>query len=127
MTHLFYELAKKPEQLRKLREELHPLTQGDWTDIDIRHAPRLNAAINEAMRLHPPVPSGTERLSPKGGVQVGDTFIPGDTEIWIPQYVLGRGEHVVPTMQSSADHVKTRTIMSKRLSSSLSAGTPSLR
>ena len=56
MTFLFYELAKKPEEVKKLREELRPLTTSPgWSDVDIRNAPHLNGAINESLRLHPPV------------------------------------------------------------------------
>lgn len=91
MTFLFYELARKPEEVKKLREELRPLTKGDWADIDIRHAQHLNGAIDEALRLHPPVPSGVERIVPKGGAHVGNVFLPGEIQVWMPQYVIGRG------------------------------------
>ena len=93
MTFLFYELAAHPEHLKKLREELRPLTKGDWSDHNIKNAPHLNGAINEALRLHPPVPSGVERKVPTGGAQVGDTFLPGEIQFWMPQYVIGRGEN----------------------------------
>ena len=49
LTFLFYELAKKPEEVKKLRKELTSLTQGNWSDIDVRNAPRLNGAINESL------------------------------------------------------------------------------
>ena len=91
LTFLFYELAKKPEEVKKLREELRPLTKGDWGDVDLRNAAHLNGAIDEALRLHPPVPSGLERQVPKGGAHVGDVFLPGETNFWMPQYVIGRG------------------------------------
>ena len=92
MTFLFYELARKPEEAEKIRAELRPLTKGEWGDIDIRNAPHLNGAINEALRLHPPVPSGWERGVPDGGAQIGDVFLPEKTQFWMPQYVMGRGE-----------------------------------
>jgi tryprostatin B 6-hydroxylase len=93
MTFLFYELARKPEEVKKLRDELRPLTTNpDWGDLDIKNAPHLNGAINESLRLHPPVPSGVERLVPDGGAQVGDVFLPAHTQFWMPQYVIGRGE-----------------------------------
>ena len=68
------------------------MATGDWSDVDIRNAEHLNGAINESLRLHPPVPSGVERKVPKDGVQVGEVFIPGETNFWMPQYVIGRGE-----------------------------------
>jgi hypothetical protein len=67
------------------------LTQGEWHDKDIHNCATLNGAINEALRLHPPVPSGVQRTTPKEGMHIGETFIPGGTQYWMPQYVMGRG------------------------------------
>ena len=92
LTYLFFHLAQSPNHVRKIRDELKPLTEGDWTDKDIKHAQHLNGAINEALRLHPPVPSGVSRLTPKEGMQVGETFVPGNTIFIMPQYVMGRGK-----------------------------------
>jgi cytochrome P450 len=93
LTFLFYHLAQEPEVVAKIREELRPLTQNtDWHDKDIQHAAYLNGAINEALRLHPPVPSGVQRTTPKEGMHIGETFIPGGTNYWMPQYVMGRGK-----------------------------------
>ncbi len=93
MAFLFYHLASQPEEVEKLREELKPLVGGgEWSDYEIKNAPRLNGAINEALRLHPPVPSGVERLVPEGGATIGDVFLPGGTAFHMPQYVIGRGK-----------------------------------
>ena len=92
LTYLFYHLAQDPRQVAKLRDELRPLTRGQWSDKDIRHAQHLNGAINEALRLHPPVPSGLSRLTPKEGMLVGDTYVPGGVTFIMPQYVMGRGK-----------------------------------
>ncbi|EMC93926.1 hypothetical protein BAUCODRAFT_150161 [Baudoinia panamericana UAMH 10762] len=94
LTYLFYHLAKDRKQVQKLRDELKPLTRGDWSDKDIRHAQHLNGAINEALRLHPPVPSGVSRLTPKEGMMVGDTCVPGNVTFIMPQYVMGRDESI---------------------------------
>ena len=99
LTYLFYHLAQEPAIVEQIREELHPLTQGDWHDRDIHNCATLNGAINEALRLHPPVPSGVQRTTPKEGMHIGETFIPGGTNYWMPQYVMGRGKH-----RPSIDH-----------------------
>lgn len=91
LTFLFYYLAKDPEQVKKLREELKPLAQGDWSDRDINQAQHLNGCIWEALRLHPPVPSGVQRLTPVGGLEVDGRHVPGNTAFWMPQYVMARG------------------------------------
>lgn len=92
LTYLFYELAKRPEEVKKLREELRPLTNGEWSDKDIKNAPRLMGAINEALRMHPPVPSGLERQTPPEGMTIGETFIPGGVNYWVPMYPMSRGK-----------------------------------
>ncbi|KXT03056.1 hypothetical protein AC578_693 [Pseudocercospora eumusae] len=92
LTFLFYELAKDPSQVKKLREELKPLVHEGWTDKDLANAPHLNGAINETLRLHPPVPSGVYRRTPPEGTHVGDIYIPGDTTLFTPQFAMGRDE-----------------------------------
>ena len=82
LTFLFYHLAQEPAIVEQIREELRPSTQGDWHDKDIHNCATLNGAINEALRLHPPVPSGVQRITPKEGMQIGETFIPGGTNFW---------------------------------------------
>lgn len=100
LTYLFYNLAKHPEQVEKLRQELRPLTQGEWTDKDIQSASHLNGAINETLRLHPPVPSGLYRLTPPEGLQVGNVYIPGGVTFFTPQYSMGRDEDIYPHANS---------------------------
>ncbi|EME82006.1 uncharacterized protein MYCFIDRAFT_215553, partial [Pseudocercospora fijiensis CIRAD86] len=89
-TYLFYHLAQHPEIVQKLREELEPLMQGNWQEKDIRGAQCLNGCINESLRLHPPVPSGVERVTPPEGLQVGETYIPGNVTFFTPMYCMGR-------------------------------------
>lgn len=36
--------------------------------------------------------SGVQRITPPAGIQLGDTFIPGDTIVQVPTYTLHRGE-----------------------------------
>ena len=91
LTFMFYYLAKYPEHQKKLREDLKPLMVGDWRDKDINQAEHLNGCINEALRLHPPVPSGLQRLTPPEGIEADGQHIPGNTVFYMPQYVMGRG------------------------------------
>lgn len=51
----------------------------------------LDAIINETMRLHPPVPSGVQRITGPEGLRIGDTFIPGEVIVQVPYYTLFRG------------------------------------
>ncbi|OCK75773.1 putative cytochrome P450 [Lepidopterella palustris CBS 459.81] len=73
LAHVFYELAKNPEHVAKLQDELSRLLD-NGSEIEhrrIQHADHLNAGIN-----------------------VGDRYIPGGMHVWCPQYVLGRYESV---------------------------------
>ena len=98
LAHLFYHIAADPSIAQKLREELKPRLgeDGKITHQHVSDAPFLNGCINEALRLNPPVPSGVFRLTPKEGVNIGEQFIPGDTTIQMPGYVIGHGTSLVP-------------------------------
>ena len=82
-TYMFYHLAKNPDQVTRLREELRPLTNGHWSDKDIRAADHLNGCIYEALRMHPPVPSGLQRLTPPEGMDVDGRRIPGSESSFV--------------------------------------------
>ncbi|RAL04151.1 cytochrome P450 [Aspergillus ibericus CBS 121593] len=96
LTALFYELAKHPEQIERLRAELTPYVEGDlhegFLDDKISHLEHLNGVINEALRLYPAVPSAIPRVTPPEGISVNGVFIPGNTTVICPAYVMGRSE-----------------------------------
>ncbi|KAF4767991.1 hypothetical protein HAV15_002358 [Penicillium sp. str.  len=96
LTHIMYYLASHPEQLAKLRAEVEPLLAGRATldPKDVGEAKHLNGIIHEVLRLHPPIPSGFPRLTPKEGIVVDGTYIPGETTVTVPLWVMGRSEEV---------------------------------
>ncbi|KAJ5371960.1 hypothetical protein N7517_003966 [Penicillium concentricum] len=96
LTHIMYYLASHPEQLAKLRAEVEPLLVGRTTldPKDVGEAKHLNGIIHEVLRLHPPIPSGFPRLTPKEGIVVDGTYIPGGTTVTVPLWVMGRSEEV---------------------------------
>lgn len=99
LVHLFYHLASKPHIVEKLREELSPLVPPDGSEFEhkkIQDAAFLNGCINETLRLNPPVPSGVFRKTPREGIQIGETYVPGNTVIQIPGYVMGHGMTTLP-------------------------------
>ncbi|PCD22091.1 hypothetical protein AU210_015891 [Fusarium oxysporum f. sp. radicis-cucumerinum] len=57
----------------------------------------LQACINEALRLFPPVPSGLQLMTPRQGLQVGEIFIPGNTIVTVPSYTMFRDERFFPS------------------------------
>jgi len=96
LTHVFHWLAKDPTQVDKLRAELNPLLEADGSvqHARIQDAKHLNGCINEALRLNPPVPSAVHRITPPEGITIGDTHVPGNMDVFCPQYVISRSEKV---------------------------------
>ncbi|MCJ1464976.1 hypothetical protein MMC07_003591 [Pseudocyphellaria aurata] len=94
MTYAFYHLASDRTQVEKLRAELQTLMKPDtpFSARDVQSGPHLNGVIYEALRMHPPVPSGAPRITPPEGITVDDVFVPGGVNVTVPQYVLGRSE-----------------------------------
>lgn len=94
LTHIFYHLAKEPHIAAKLREELaQTYNLGSDTEVrDLQDAKYLNGVINEALRLHPPVPSGLLRQTPPEGIVVRGKFIPGGVTVSAPTWSMGRCE-----------------------------------
>ncbi|KAJ5629814.1 hypothetical protein N7528_003471 [Penicillium herquei] len=95
LAHAFYYLAKNPSKYKLLQKELDNAlgTNPDqFTNDKLKDLPYLEAVINETLRLKPAVPSGQPRLTPPEGLQIDEVWIPGDTIIVLPQYVLQRDE-----------------------------------
>ena len=95
LTHILLELARHPEHVQKLREELAAYTQEPFMDVlhqKIAHLDHLNGVIYETLRLHPPVPTALQRQTPAEGIEIGGVYIPGNVNVWCPQYVIGRSK-----------------------------------
>ncbi|KIW12678.1 hypothetical protein PV08_09956 [Exophiala spinifera] len=94
LTCMFFELAMHPEYASMIQKELEEaLTSSAEPDaVALRKLSFLNAVIDETLRLHPPVPSGVQRMTPPEGMTIADVYIPGDTIVQIPSYTLSRDE-----------------------------------
>lgn len=89
LTSMFFHLASDRTLCEKLQAELDALP--DLSYDSLRGAKLLEAVINETLRLHPAVPSGTQRKSPPEGMTIGNTYIPGDVFLCVPLHTLFRG------------------------------------
>jgi cytochrome P450 len=90
LTNLFFHLADDSSWQSKLQKELDSLPNLSYENL--LNVKLLDALINETLRLHPAVPSGTQRMTPPEGLRIGEKFIPGDVMVCIPTYTLFRGE-----------------------------------
>ena len=94
LSHIFFLLAANPSYLGKLRRELSPHMNpdGSFTHTKIHKLDHLSAIINEALRLYPVPPTAVVRKTPPEGIVVDGRHVPGNINVWTPQYIIGRSE-----------------------------------
>ncbi|KAK1993409.1 benzoate 4-monooxygenase cytochrome P450 [Colletotrichum falcatum] len=92
LTCLFMELARHPREYEKLQKEVDEYFQhhDKPEHVALSKLRYLQACIDESLRLHPPVPSGVQRMTPAEGLQVDDVWLPGDTIVFVPSYTQFR-------------------------------------
>ncbi|KAJ4250142.1 hypothetical protein NW762_011953 [Fusarium torreyae] len=93
-TCLLYQLALHQEVYNKLQAEIDTYKEvHEQSDhLSLSKLEYLQACIDEALRLHPVIMSGLQRMTPPEGMQVGDVFIPGNTIFHMPSYTMYRDE-----------------------------------
>ncbi|KAF4950438.1 hypothetical protein FSARC_13196 [Fusarium sarcochroum] len=93
-TCLLYQLALHPEVYSQLQTEIDDYKERhEQSDhYSLSQLKYLQACIDEALRLHPVITSGLQRMTPPEGMQLDDVFIPGDTIFHAPSYTMYRDE-----------------------------------
>ncbi|VUC32865.1 unnamed protein product [Clonostachys rosea] len=94
LTSLLFELTKHPDVYRKLQHEVdtHLSDNNELLNDSLISMEYLQACIDESMRMHPVIPGGVQRHTPPQGLQVGDTFIPGDVIIQVPMHTVNHDD-----------------------------------
>ncbi|GKT40345.1 cytochrome P450 monooxygenase FCK2 [Colletotrichum spaethianum] len=92
LTCLFFELAQKQEVYNRLRGEIdrYFAQNAEPEHSALSRLPYLQACIDETLRLHPPVPSGLQRMTPPEGMEIDGTFIPGNTIVQANEFIPER-------------------------------------
>ncbi|PWN86534.1 cytochrome P450 [Acaromyces ingoldii] len=95
MAVTLYYLVKHPEYYQQVRDEVAAAFgeghMADDFDKLAKECPFINACINEALRLWPPVASGLQRNTPPEGLTLPDgTYIPGNTVVSTMTYAMQR-------------------------------------
>lgn len=93
LTNSFYYLTKYPAVCQKLQAILDaefPQGDADWSYAKAKAIPYVDAIIQETLRLRPSVPAALPRVTPPGGLQIDEVFIPGDTNVSVPPYAIQR-------------------------------------
>lgn len=81
-------LALRPTYVSALRAEMDPVFATDGEYSCQKAYPVLDSLINETLRLYPPVLFGSPRVTPPGGLKIGDVFVPEDTVVYVPGWQL---------------------------------------
>lgn len=89
---LFF-LAKHPDKQKKLQrhlEEAMPKGYSEWSYDKVKSVSFLDDFISETLRLKPALLTGGARETPAKGIQVGETIIPGHTNVVMPIWLIQR-------------------------------------
>ena len=95
LVHILYYMAKFPGLQSQLRAELQPLNLLQspeeppiWSQLNA--LPLLEAVILETLRMHPPVPLGLTRNTPRNApiTLIAGHAVPYDTMVSVPTYSL---------------------------------------
>ncbi|KIX10083.1 uncharacterized protein Z518_01164 [Rhinocladiella mackenziei CBS 650.93] len=99
LRSIFYYLMKSPQALKKVVDEIDKAeSEGSLSEFitwkESNNQPYLQACIKEALRMHPAVGLLLERHVPKGGVTLGDHFLPEGTIVGVNPWVAARNRQV---------------------------------
>ncbi|KAJ3550039.1 hypothetical protein NM208_g207 [Fusarium decemcellulare] len=94
LSGITYLLAKNPESLRKLTEEIRSSfdSEEEIDFVSVNKLTYLMACVDEGMRMYPPVPCGFPRIAPNEGATVSGHFVPKDTIVAIHQWATYHSE-----------------------------------
>ncbi|KAM0473693.1 hypothetical protein ACHAPX_008098 [Trichoderma viride] len=92
LSGTLYYLLTNPDCLAKVTDEVRSAfsSMDDITYEALGQQKYLDAALQEGMRLYPPVPTGAPRVTPMPGLSIGGYWIPGGVTVQVPHYATSR-------------------------------------
>ncbi|KAH9219182.1 putative cytochrome P450 [Leptodontidium sp. 2 PMI_412] len=87
LSGLTYLLLKTPHAYAKVQEEVRSafISAEEITLTSTGQLPYLQACLEEAMRMYPPVPIALPRRTQPEGAMIGGHFVPGNTSVAVAQ------------------------------------------
>jgi len=88
-----YYLAKCPDKQKRLQQFLDQAMPGgysQWSYEKVKSISYLDDFLSETLRLRPALLTGGARETPAKGIQIDDTYIPGNTNVVIPVSLIQR-------------------------------------
>ncbi|KAJ5240853.1 uncharacterized protein N7469_002444 [Penicillium citrinum] len=114
LTNTVYFLARYPQVVAKLREELGKALEGIEEDVPpyeaIKDLPYLRACIDESLRLRPSLEAGLPRVIPKEGLSVSGEWLEGGTTASVSTRTVHRNPEIFG--ESPEDFVPERWLHS---------------
>ncbi|KAH7350674.1 cytochrome P450 monooxygenase-like protein [Rhexocercosporidium sp. MPI-PUGE-AT-0058] len=95
LSGLIFYLHSTPRVLSLLQHEIRQsfASPSAMTFDSLSKLPYLQACIEEALRLYPPIPCGLPRQVPVGGMIIDGHFVPCNTSVSMHQLSTGRSKH----------------------------------
>lgn len=84
LASVIYYLAKHQAVQQKLKSDIDAVLGEQWAYEEVKKITFIDDIINETLRLKPALLTGGYRVTPLQGLTVDDTFIPGDTNVFVP-------------------------------------------
>ncbi|KAK3367963.1 isotrichodermin C-15 hydroxylase [Podospora didyma] len=89
-----YYLMRNPQTQHRLEREIRSAfaNEGEITAASTSGTslPYLLAVLNEALRMHPPLPTGIHRIVPDGGAIIDGQFVAAGTDVIVHQWAAYR-------------------------------------
>ena len=86
LSGLTYYILTNPSAHQRLLDEIRGAFKSydEINSQSVSQLTYLNAALEETLRVFPPVPGATPRIVPKGGAGIDGEFVPEDVSILFP-------------------------------------------